>query len=118
MIWGSLDPWGTKENPVCTKLKQRKNEATADRKASFIKDAVKVRIMLLISHRIFGISCHLYIKNAILYFMELHYKLAAFIISNFFGKGSLLNYFTTLSVSSDQAVKLSGQRLNNAAFCS
>lgn len=51
MIGGSLDPRESKENPVCTKLSEEKNEATADRKASLIKDAVRVGMMLLNSQK-------------------------------------------------------------------
>lgn len=54
MIRGSLDPRGAKENPVCTeqsRAEQRRNEATADRKASLIKDATGEGIIARYSHQ-------------------------------------------------------------------
>lgn len=51
MIWGSLHPWGTKENPVCTKLSGGKTRPLLTEKTSLIKDAVRVGIMLLNSNR-------------------------------------------------------------------
>lgn len=52
MIRGSLDPWGSPgESSMYRAERRKKNEATADRKASLIKDAVRVGITLHNSHR-------------------------------------------------------------------
>lgn len=47
MIRGSLDPWGTKENPVCARLSGGKMRPLLTEKPPLIKDAAGVGIMLL-----------------------------------------------------------------------
>lgn len=86
MIWGSLDPWGTKENLICTEPKRRKNEATADRKASFIKDAVREDFFFYIPMEnifIYNLESKTLYLIATFQLTELHYTPVTFIISNF-----------------------------------